>query len=142
MPQKPGDQQVIVLPVLASDGSTFSAEDMTGPAQTNVFDIRGLDYVQVFVSAAAVTGTANVTLDAFIGPTSSDANYHVQSESISAGVATLSDYIPTKSVTTADKYSVSIPTHRASYMYFTITCTSGTVDITVIGGNGRPPPIY
>lgn len=130
----PGDQQIIRLPVLASDASTFSAEAMTGPAQTNVFDIRGLDYVQIFASALAVTGTANVTVDCYLGPSATDANYHVQSEAISAGAATQSDYIPTKSVTTSAKWPIIVPTQRASYMYCTFTCASGTMDITVEGG--------
>ena len=130
-----GDAQVLTLPVLDSGSAAFSAEDMTGPAQTNVFDISGLDYVQFFLSAAAVTGTANVTVDCYIGPSAADVNYHVPSESISLGVATSSDYIPTRSVTTAAKWPVVIPTQRASYMYCTFTCASGTMDLTAIGGN-------
>lgn len=131
----PGDKQIITLPVLASDDSTFSAEDMTGPAQTNVFDVRGLDYVQIFASAASVSGTADVTTNCFVGPDSGDANYHVQSEAIAAGVATQSDYVPTKSVTTSDKWLIIVPTQRAAYMYCTFTATSGTMDISVKGGN-------
>lgn len=130
-----GSSQIIVLPVLDSGGAAFSAEDMTGPAQTNVFDVRGLDYVQFFLSAAAVAGTANVTVDCYGGPSSTDANYHVQSESIALGVATQNDYIPTHSVTTADKWPAIIPTQRASYMYCTFTCASGTMSLTAIGGN-------
>jgi hypothetical protein len=131
----PGEKQVIVLPVLASDDSSFSAEDMTGPAQTNVFDVRGLDYVQIFSSALAVTGTADVTIDCYTGPSDSDANYHIQAESIAAGVATQTDYVPTHSVTTADKWLSVIPTKRASYMYCTFTCASGTMSATFVGGN-------
>jgi hypothetical protein len=131
----PGEKQVIVLPVLDSGDAAFSAEDMTGPAQTNVFDVRGLDYVQIFASAASVTGTANVTIDCYTGPSSTDANYHIQAESIAAGVATQADYVPTHSVTTADKWLSIIPTKRASYMYCTFTCASGTMSATFIGGN-------
>lgn len=131
----PGDKQVIVLPVLASDDSSFSAEDMSGPAQTNVFDVRGLDYVQFFLSAAAVTGTDTVTVDCYVGASSTDANYHIQAESIAAGVATQTDYVPTHELTTADKWIAIIPTKRASYMYCTFTCTDGTMDLTAVGGN-------
>ena len=131
---QPGDQQVITLPILASDGSSFSAEDMTGPAQTSVIDVRGLDYIQIFASALAVSGTANVTTDCYIGPSSTDANYHVQSENIASGAATMSDYIPTKAVTTSAKWPIVIPVQRASYIYCTFTCASGTMDVTVQGG--------
>lgn len=131
----PGDANLITLPALASDASTFSAEDMTGPAQTSVLDVRGLDYIQFFMSALAVTGTADVTVDCYLGPSATDVNYHVQSESVSAGVATQTDYIPTHSVTTSDKWPTVIPTQRASYMYCTFTCASGTMDLTIRGGN-------
>ena len=130
-----GARQVVKLGVLASDATSFSAEDMTGPAQTAVFEVSGLDYVQFFLSALSVSGTADVTTDCYIGPSSTDANYHVPSEAISAGVATQSDYIPTRSVTTAAKWPVIIPTQRATHMYCTFTCVSGTMDITVRGGN-------
>lgn len=132
---RPGARQIVTLPVLASDATSFATEDMTGPAQTSVLDIRGFDYVQFFMSALSVSGTANVTVDCYLGPSSTDANYHVQSESISAGVATQTDYIPTHSVTTADKWLTVIPAQRASYMYCTFTCASGTMDLVVRGGN-------
>lgn len=130
-----GARQIVVLPVLASDGTSFATEDMTGPAQTSVLDVRGLDYIQIFMSALSVSGTANVTTDCYLGPSDTDANYHVQSESISAGVATQTDYIPTHSVTTSDKWPTVIPTQRASYLYCTFTCASGTMDVTIVGGN-------
>lgn len=131
----PGDKPLIVLPVLDSTSAVFDDELMTGPAQTNVFDVRGLDYVQFFLSAHTVTGTASVSVDCYIGPSSADANYHVQSESISLGVATSYDYVPTHSVTTSDKWVSVVPTQRASYMYCTFAAASGKMDITVLGGN-------
>jgi len=131
----PGDKLVVTIPMLDSGGSAWSAENMTGPAQTSPFTVEGLDYVQFYLSAASVTGTADVTIDCYVGQSATDVNYHVQSESITAGVATQYDYVPTHSVTTADKWISVVPTHRAKYMYCTFTCASGTLGLVTVGGN-------
>lgn len=136
MSERIGAKEVVRLPVLASDDSTFSAEDMTGPAQTNVFEVSGLDYVQVFASALAVSGTADVSTTAKVGPTSADVNYPVISEAAAgAGAFTQSNYTPTRAVTTSDKWVVVFPTHRAKYMQITFQCASGTIDASFYGGN-------
>lgn len=125
---KPGNQAHVNIPFNEADGTTFSAEDMTGPAQTAVMDVRGFTWLTFYVSAASVTGTANVTINCNTGPSSTDVNYALQSESVASGTATFSDYVPTKSVTTSDKWPVTISVLNKGYLQCTFTCASGTVD--------------
>jgi hypothetical protein len=127
---KPGNQAHVQIPFLEADGTTFSAEDMTGPAQTAVMDVRGFTWLTFYVSVASISGTADVTVNCNTGPTSTDVNYALQSESIASGTATFSDYVPTKSVTTSDKFPVTVSVLNKGYLQCTFTCASGTVDAT------------
>lgn len=128
---KPGNQAFVKIPFNEADGTTFVTEDMTGPAQTAVLDVRGFTWVTFYLSILSVSGTANVTVNCNTGPTSADVNYSVQSESVAAGVSTFSDYVPTKSVTTSDKYPVTFNVVNKGYLQCTFTCASGTVDGTL-----------
>ena len=130
---KVGDSPHYTIPFLAADGTAFSAEDMTGPAQTAVIDVRGLTWMTFYLSAASVTGTANVTVNCNTGPSTGDVNYPIQSEAIASGVATFSAYVPTKSVTTSAKWPVTISVLGKSYLQCTFTCASGTMSASAIG---------
>jgi hypothetical protein len=127
---KPGSGEHYKVPFNAADGTTFATEDMSGPAQTAVIEVGGFTWVTFYISAASVSGTANVTINCNTGGVSSDVNYPVQSESVSSGVATFYDYVPTKSVTTSDKWPVTIGVLGKSYLQCTFTCASGTVNAT------------
>jgi len=125
---KPGFAPHSQIQFTAADGTSFSAEDMSGPAQTSVMDVRGFTWVTFYLSAAAVTGTANVTVNCNTGPTSTDVNYALQSESVSSGTATFSDYVPTKSVTTSKKWPLTISVLNKGYLQCTFTSADGTID--------------
>lgn len=130
---KPGIQEYVNIYFTASDGSTFVTETLSGSPQTSVIDIRGFSWVTFYVSVASVSGTANVTVTCNTGPTSSDVNYQVQSESVAAGVSTFYDYVPTKSVTTSDKYPVTFNVVNKGYLQCTFYSTSGTVTASLYG---------
>lgn len=130
----PGFRAITDIQFTALDGTSFSAEDMTGPASTNAIEIEGFAWVTLYLSAAAVSGTADVTVNCSVGPSSTDVNYPVQSESVAAGASTFSDYVPTKSVTTSKKWPVTINVANHKYLICTFTCTSGTINITNIYG--------
>ena len=126
----PGSHPHLEVPIIANDGTSFSAEDLTGPATTGIVNVRGFVYLTFYVSVAAVTGTADVTITCNSGPSATDVNYTIQSESISSGVATYSDYTVTKSVTTADKFPATFIVLNKDYVQCTFTSASGAVDVT------------
>jgi len=129
----PGADPHYEIPVIANDGTSFSAEDLTGPAVTSIINVRGMTWVTFYVSVAAVSGTVSVTADCNFGPTTGDVNYPIQSEAVASGVSTFSDYIPTKSVTTSKKWPITFPTLNKDFMQCTFTSTDGTVDLVVRG---------
>ena len=132
---KPGDAQQVQLPLRAADGTTFATEDMTGPAQSSILDVRGFDYIVWYISYLSVSGTENIDFACNFGPTTDDVNYPAQSRAIDTGVATYNDYIVRKSVTTSKKFPVRIDVHRYHYIQCTWTGASGTVDASVYATN-------
>ena len=124
---QPGNQAFVKIPFNEADGTTFSAETLSGTPQTAVMDVRGFSWITFYLDILSVSGTINISMNCNTGPTSTDVNYAVQSESVASGTATFSDYVPTKSVTTSDKYPVTFNIVNKGYLQCTFTGTSGTV---------------
>jgi hypothetical protein len=124
----PGNQAFVKVPFTEADGTAFSAETLSGTPQTQVLDIRGFSWMTFYLSALTVTGTINIDLNCSTGPTAADVNYPIQSEQVATGIGTLTDYTARKSVTTSDKWPVTINVVNKGYLQCTFTGTSGTID--------------
>jgi hypothetical protein len=127
----PGPRENIRIPALHSDGTTFSAEALSGDPATGALDVRGLRFVDFEVSLTWAAASSQ-QIACYTGSTPTDVTYQIQSRSVTAGVATYSDYSITKTVSASKKWKFRIDLHADNYLSCTFAATGETSDSLTI----------